>query len=298
MTTQASASRKQLLVHVLGLAALAYVAWLAWDLRMTREGGLAMDEAGRAALPAPVEPAGLDHGNLVPDHLVDDPDGAYHLRRVELALVTGEVPDEDRFLNHPAGGSPLPWPPLFDGLLGYSTRLAQGRPGTMGITPSYEAELEARLVRLPPLLGLFTTLAVALSAGALVHRGRPGRYTRHGFVLAPTVATLLAGLAYATLPIAAWYGDVGRIDHHVAIALLFALHTLAFARIFACGSFESEHSGCEARGLDATLGGITAGFLAGMALLVWLASALFVAVAVGTSAVAEVTQVQSSSTRV
>lgn len=280
-----SAPRAQLVVHALGLALLGVVAWLAWDLRLARAPGMMVDDAARAALPTPLVPlvtptgAELDHRDLVPDHLVDDPDGAYHLRRVQVALAAGEVPDVDRFLNHPAGGSAVPWPPLFDGLLAYATRLAQGRPGQLGITPAYEAALEARAVRLPPLLGALTTVAVALAAGALLQRGRPGLYVRRGFVLAPTVGSLLAATAYATLPIAAWYGDVGRVDHHVAIALLLALHHLAFARIFACGAFESDASGSEVRGLDATFGGITGGFVAGLALLVWLASAVFVVLA-------------------
>jgi len=268
-------SRTQALVHVLGAVALFLVAVLAYELREARAGALILDDEARAALPA----TAAGHGALVPTHLIDDPDAAYHLRRAQVALVTGEVPSEDRFLNHPAGGSAVPWPPLFDGMLSFYGRLSQGRPGSMGLTNSYEAELEGRLVHLPPLLGALTTLAIALAAGAFTYRGRPGLYLRRGFTIAPTVAGLLAGLAYATLPIAAWYGDVGRIDHHVAIALIFALHHLAFARIFACGSFESDDSHCELRGLDATFGGITAGFLAGIALLIWLASALFVAVA-------------------
>ncbi len=80
-----NARRAQLLVHVLGLVALALVAWLARDLRLARAPGMVMDAAGLAALPDTLDgPVDIgDHRALVPDHLVDDPDGAYHLRRVE-----------------------------------------------------------------------------------------------------------------------------------------------------------------------------------------------------------------------
>ena len=89
------------------------------------------------------------------------------------------------------------------------------------------------------------------------------------------IAGVLAAFAYSTMPIAIWYADAGRIDHHVFVALLFAANVVVMAQIFACGRFESERTNCDAGALDATLGGLTGGAIAGIALLSWLASALF-----------------------
>lgn len=225
-------------------------------------------------------PASFDPNPVAaPAWLIDDPDAAYHLRRVQIALAGGEVPDSDRFLSHP-GGSPVPWPPLFDGVLALSNSLATGRPGAMGVSDDYEAGLEARAAAAPPLLGLFATLAVALAAALFVRRVRPHpECLSRGYVIGPTVAAVLAALCYATSPIAVWYGAAGRIDHHVLIAFLLALHLGVMAQIFVCGLFESDRSLAQERSLDATLGGLSAGVIAGFALLTWLASAIFVALA-------------------
>jgi len=188
------------------------------------------------------------------DFLVDDPDAAYHLRRVELSLANGRVPDFDRFLSHPQG-SPVPWPAAFSGALTLTVQraLEPDREGRSEIGGFTEAQIERLLAALPPWIGLGAVLATALAACAFM-RGAKGRF----------VAAALAALVLATTPIAIWYGASGRIDHHVAIQLLFALQLGAVA--VAVRSTEP---------VDGLTFALVAGVLTGTALVVWLPSALF-----------------------
>lgn len=210
---------------------------------------------------------------------IDDPDAAYHLRRVEIAMATGAVPAFDRMIAHPEG-SAVPWPRFFDWALALYAEARVGDIGSLGPTAEAERRTEAVLARVPPWLGAFTCVLVALAAATFVRRVQPHAGARgRGFVLAPALAGLVAAFVYATTPIAIWYADAGRIDHHVAIALLFAANLAVMAQVFKCGRFESDRTQCEASALDATVGGLLGGAIAGFALLTWLASALFVALA-------------------
>lgn len=190
--------------------------------------------------------------------LVDDPDAAYHLRRIHVAIAEGRVPLADRFLNHP-DGSAIPWPPAFDGLLARLTQAVHGRDrvpsATRGVS---ERELEAFLVHAPPALGGLTVAAVFLAALVL----GAGRATRAWRVAAAATAALL----YATAPIAVWYGGVTRIDHHVFVALLTALTLASIGRCLA----SRERT-------EIMVHAMLGGFAVGIALLSWLASALLVA---------------------
>jgi len=257
-------SYRQRIVHLIGAALILAIAFWGQDIRWARAAATLQPDGASAEAPA---------------WLIDDPDAAYHLRRIEVALVAGTTPSEDRFLSFP-NGSPVPWPPFFDGLLAMNNRLATGKPGAMGLTDTYEADLEARAAGTPPILGFLATLAVALAAGFFVRRCRPNpECMTRGYVVGPTAGAALAALIYATSPIAVWYADAGRIDHHVFVALLLALHFAMIAQVFAGGHFESVRSPSHERSLDATLGGLTAGLLAGFALLTWLPSAIFVGLA-------------------
>ena len=92
-------------------------ALLALALAAIAAGAFLLRETHRDAFRVPAGEAGGTSR-----WLVDDPDAAYHLRRVEVALVTGRIPLRDRYLNHPAG-SPVPWPPLLDAALARGARL-------------------------------------------------------------------------------------------------------------------------------------------------------------------------------
>lgn len=184
--------------------------------------------------------------------LVDDPDACYHLRRIQVGIATGEVPDSDRFLNHPEG-SPIPWPTFFDSFLAaIAERLAPNlwdRP-----TGSFdEGRLEALLVHAPPVLGVLAVLVTALAALATRRRGDDSPWP------AVIAAWVLAGV-----PLAVWYSGVARVDHHVMTALLLA--GLLWA---ATWGLDAED---EVDGLTAAL---LAGLFGGLSLLTWLASAIF-----------------------
>ena len=184
---------------------------------------------------------------------VDDPDAAYHLRRIELALLRGDVPDADRFLAHPEG-SAVPWPPFFDGLLAFVARTALRVPEG---GPVDERELEAFLVHVPPVLGGLTCVALFLATFAVTRGVRTPRLW----------ASLVAAAVYAVTPIAIWYGGVTRVDHHVFTALLLALHVASVAMAVRAKELT-----------DATLGALVGGLLSGLLLLSWLAAGVFVGV--------------------
>jgi hypothetical protein len=189
--------------------------------------------------------------------LIDDPDAAYHLRRVSIALASGAVPEFDQALNHPQG-SAVPWPPSFDAFL---ARLAKGllperAEGALG--GRSEADLERLLASLPPWLGALAALAVAWAASQFAPAGS-GPLHRAGLAL-------LAGALYAATPISIWYAGYGRIDHHVATALLLAL---------ALGAGQRALSARELA--PALVSGSATGFALGIGLLCFLGSAVSVA---------------------
>lgn len=210
--------------------------------------------ARRATAPGHLLDAPLADGTTF---LVDDPDGAYHLRRVQLALANGEVPLFDRFLNHPEG-SAVPWPSLFAGALTVAVQAALPRdPAAHRSTGGYsEAEVEHFLAGLPPWIGMGAAAAVALALLGLTRRVRG----------APRLwPAALAAWCFAAVPIAVWYGAAGRIDHHVAVQLCFALE---LALVGVC--LRTDES------LDALAFALLGGLVAGVLLLLWLASALIV----------------------
>jgi len=194
-------------------------------------------------------PQGLDSEQ--PTWLVDDPDAAYHLRRVELGLRLGQVPQRDAFLSHP-NGSAVPWPPLFDASLVWLAETFLGAQATDS------ERLESFLVHVPPVLGALACLAVALLVLALTRGSFGSRLAAAG----------MAGLIYAATPIAVWYGGVTRIDHHVASALLLALLLGVVARALRARST-----------VEVLVFGLASGALIAASLLVWLGSAVFVLVA-------------------
>jgi asparagine N-glycosylation enzyme membrane subunit Stt3 len=184
--------------------------------------------------------------------LVDDPDACYHLRRVQIGIATGEVPDSDRFLNHPEG-SPIPWPTFFDAFLAaVAERLAPGlwnrETGRLD-----EARLEALLVHAPPVLGVLAVLLTSLAALSARRRDQSSPW--------PAV---LAAWVLAGFPLAVWYSGVARVDHHVMTGLLLA------------GLLWSSTWGLDADDeVDGLTGAMLAGLFGGLSLLTWLASAIF-----------------------
>ena len=188
--------------------------------------------------------------------LIDDPDACYHLRRVQIGIATGEVPDSDRFLNHPQG-SPVPWPTFFDAFLAaVAERLV---PGLWDRSTGRfdEGRLEELLVHAPPVLGVLAVLVTALAAFATRRRDNRSPWP------AVLAAWILAGV-----PLAVWYSGVARVDHHVMTALLLA------------GLLWSATWGLDAEDeVDGLTAALLAGLFGGLSLLTWLASAIFLGLA-------------------
>ena len=231
--------------YVLPLVALASALLAAFFLREATADGYRLPESERRG---------------GPEWVVDDPDAAYHLRRTQLTLTSGSVPRFDRYLNHPSG-SPIPWPPFTDGMFALVARaFASGdsaKPEDQALGGYSESNVESVLMHVPPVVGALAALAVALCVFALTDSsgGRAGRLW----------AAALAAWVYAALPVSVWYGGVTRLDHHVVIALLLALHVA-----FVSWSLRAEQL------VDGIFGALLAGLVAGLALTSWLASGVFV----------------------
>jgi asparagine N-glycosylation enzyme membrane subunit Stt3 len=215
---------------LLGLALLA----LTFEQRLRLAPGHQLTEPG--------DPPGQ------PRILVDDPDAAYHLRRVQVALSSGRVPSFDSLLNHPQG-SAVPWPSFFDRFLARWVQWRAPRVVSSAIGPYEEAAIERSLATLPPLLGTLTALLVALAAAVCTGSA----------AVAPVrlAAALLALALYSCAPISIWYGGFARIDHHVLSGLLLAGSLAAGALALRSREFSTQLGAAGLLGLCLGLGLLT-----------------------------------------
>jgi asparagine N-glycosylation enzyme membrane subunit Stt3 len=127
-----------------------------------------------------------------------DPDGLYHARRVERAIVEGSVAETDPRIAFP-GGAAIPWPPYYDAALA----------AALGpFAPHGEDErwrwVEHATASAPRILGVLAVLLVALASW------------RVGGVLAAAVAAPTVALCHASIN----YSVLGTGDHHAWIAML------------------------------------------------------------------------------
>ncbi len=121
-------------------------------------------------------------------------DATYHVRRAFFTFMNfPAVLLFDPLLNYP-DGAPVPWPPLFDFVLGGSARLLA--------TDQRGFELVAAWTS--PVYGSLTTIPI---------------YAIGRRVASRTVAFSAATL-FAFFPICVTYGRVGNPDHHAAVALV------------------------------------------------------------------------------
>ena len=176
-----------------------------------------------------------------------DPDGLYHMRRVERAFEEGlPVAGTDPILNHPEG-APIPWPP-------YYTYLLWGL-----MAPFAPEEIEARRAfvehftgSLPVALGVLTACLAALAAGLLAGR----------------TAAAFAGGYCALLMASILYSRLGNGDHHAFVSLLQAAMLLLLS-VALRGKGIGRPRRC-------ALLGVAAGALAGLGLGSWVAFLLYV----------------------
>jgi dolichyl-diphosphooligosaccharide--protein glycosyltransferase len=216
---------------------------------------LSLRERSAPAFVVPVG-ASLPSGSL---WQIEDQDAAYHLRRVQVALATGSVPDFDRFINHP-DGSPVPWPTFFDGLLAVivETFLDPSPDGEPDLGGYREADVEGLLVHVPPALGVVAALGCVLLVLAAA--------SRDGSVLRGPAAwwALFGAFVFATVPTAVMYGTVARIDHHVATSMFLALQLACAARALVARD-----------AIESNLLAAQAGLFGALGILTWLAHGVF-----------------------
>jgi dolichyl-diphosphooligosaccharide--protein glycosyltransferase len=130
-------------------------------------------------------------------------DSQYHARRAEYTFVHfPQVLHWDPYLNYPDGAD-VPWPPLYDFILGAASRL---------FAEDVE-EVPAVLAWASVAFGTLTALLVYALARSV----------------SPPWTALGAAALFALLPASTIYSQVGNADHHAAVAAigtaLLALHT-------------------------------------------------------------------------
>lgn len=175
-----------------------------------------------------------------------DPDGLYHMRRVDRALEEGRLASTDARLNYPEGAM-IPWPPDAD-------RAAMSLVSLFAPEEPVERRryLERSLAMLPFWFGIASCVLLTMVAGALF-RSRVG--------------AAVTGLSYALCYGAVHYQVPGIADHHAWVSLLnfgaLAVCTFAWKSERLSNPQQSAHQG------------IAAGILIGFSLSSWVASLLW-----------------------
>ena len=196
-----------------------------------------------STVPAP--PAGVSAGQF----FSLDPDGLYHMRRVERALDEGRVDGFDPFLAFPDGAA-IPWPPYYDALLARAAApFAPEEPAAR------RRFVETWVASAPFLFGLATALVAAWAA----------------WRAAGLAAALAAGALFALTRGAYNYAQLGAGDHHAWISLLMAIFWAGFARAVERGALREPRRGA--------LAGLGLGLVLGLALGSWVASLAFAVLA-------------------
>ena len=183
---------------------------------------------------------------FVGDQVVFPPaDAQYHLRRAFYSFANfPAVLLFDPYINYP-GGAPVPWPPLFDFLVGAVARALADDPRGFETVAAWSGPFCALLTLVP--------------------------LYRAGCLLGSRGVGFAAALCYACLPISVAYSRVGNPDHHAAVAMLGAWLLLA-----CLGLVEAAAADRRVRGWGLLLAGAQFALL-----LTWHGSLLYLAIANG-----------------
>lgn len=177
------------------VAALVIVGLIGLALRLAPMGERRLDEGARE----------LGASRWI----VDDPGTALHLRRVELALAEGRVPQHDPFLAH-GTVTEIPALPVYDALIaGFAEHWLAHVGGDPSLDGVDEADLEAFAAWIGPIAYLLGFLALAWAAWACTS----GAHS----------AVLLAVAMLALSPIAGGVTEIGRLDTAAFVIVLLAL---------------------------------------------------------------------------
>ncbi len=190
----------------------------------------------------------LDSRLWIPEQdrwVATDPDGLYHLRRLDRVAREGlPVASRDPLLSYPEG-SMIPWPP-------YYTMVAWAVLGPFVPSGDQARELflEEAASSLACVFGVLASLLAAAAAG----------------LLAGPFAALCAGLLHALCFGSIAYSRLGIGDHHAFVSWVSGAMLLAASAAFARGALE--------RPRVAMRHGLLSGALAGLLLGSWVASLL------------------------
>jgi len=177
----------------------------------------------------------------------DEPDGLYHMRRVQRALQEGGVAATDPKLNAPDGAA-IPWPPYAD--MVHAALLAPFAPS--GDAQQQAQFIETRLAWFPFIWSLCTVALLVIATARLT---------------ASVFAAGIAGMTFAGQYAAAHYSAPGIADHHAWVSLL---NTLA---LVLCMLAWPKLRGMGRR--KAAVWGALAGAVMGLSLGSWVASLLW-----------------------
>lgn len=146
-------------------------------------------------------------------------EGAWNLRRVQLALASGRVAQFDRAARFPAGGDVVD-PPVFVAALAGAAYLGlNGSTGSAGGTELDEARLADLLRHVGPLLGLLLVFAVHRAIARLGGGSARVRALAGAAQLAIGVPFVLA-LEAGRLPLGAWSALLSALGLSMAVPLL------------------------------------------------------------------------------
>ncbi len=218
-----------------------------------------------------------------------DPDTLYHARRVARAVQDGGwVASRDPLLAFPRGqqgdtvAAPIPWPPGYDLLLAAIYRRALPDVSSLRKTEvepappvrlggGERARIERFVASVPRALGALTAFLAALLGAALVGAARPAGADAEGH---GTSRALLLGSALGGIGAALTYGHVryshlGNGDHHAFISMLHVLLLWSVTRGLRTAAINQP--------FWSAVRGSLAGVIAGVMMISWTASILWVA---------------------
>lgn len=176
-----------------------------------------------------------------------DPDGMYHMRRVEQVLKEGlPIAAHDALLNHPDGAR-VPWPPYYT----YALSLIAA-PMAPDDVDHRRLFIEHLVASVPHWLGVLTSLLVALC----------------GYLLAKNAGALLAGSYHALCFGSIAYSKAGVADHHA-----WTTFWLAAGLLILTWSLRAQ---VDRQRKSASLAGLALGVVAGILLGSWVASLVFI----------------------
>jgi hypothetical protein len=146
-------------------------------------------------------------------------ESAWNLRRVELTLASGRVPQFDRSARFPSGGHVVDPPVFIAGLAGSAHLMLDGATGSSSGSPLDEGRLADLLRHVGPLLGLLLVLAAHRAVSRIGGGSARARALTTAAQLAlgaPFVLALEAG----RLPLGAWSALLSTLGLILAVPLL------------------------------------------------------------------------------